>query len=299
MSTENPLDSTATESTTEATTTETTTETTPNSETVTETNALYGDLNVEWPEGTEDYLMKEPSIKPFVGKDGKLNNAALLKSYHETKKSYGKDRALLPDENSSEEQISEFWNKLGASSEIEDYNQELEEGATLKQPFMDELKKFAHENRLPVETVKKLTGFIDGQAKLNDTTLTEVHNATIVEGLEKVKVEYGQAYESNINLAKKVLDTFATGDEREIFNNPAIGANPAVIKTLVNIGKKMFSEGTHHGESRPDGALSPEDAQEAINTVMGDKNHPFFNKNHPNHKIANAKMLKLYEMKRG
>jgi len=260
--------------------------------------SIYGDKTVEWPEGTEDTLKNEPSLKPFVGDDGKVNTANLLKSYFHTKKMQGVDKAVLPTENSSDEEIQEFFNKLGASSDAEAYKITRAEDSSMGEAFVGNLQKFAHENKLPLPVAKKLSEFMETQAKSGMEETAKSRTATIAEGLQGVKDQMGAAYEHKIGLAKRVLSE-VVGDPELIkaFNNPEVGSNPAVLKTMMMIGEKLFKEDGFKGGDNNQGMLSPEEAQDKINEILGDKNDPYHKSEHPSHAKAQKDMLKLFEMR--
>ncbi len=261
-------------------------------------DSIYGDRTVEWPEGTEDVLKNEPSLKPFVGTDGKLNVANLLKSYHHTKKMQGTGKEVLPTENSTDEEIQSFWNKLGANSESDAYKNERGEDAVMDIKLEEALQKFSHENRLPVDVAKKLHGFMEEQAKTGMDAHSVAREEKIIEGLQGVKTKMGAAYGHKLGLAKRVLSEIVGNDDlTKAFDNPEIGSNPAVLETLMVIGEKLFKEDGFKGNDNQAGVYSPEDAQDKINEVMGDASHPYNKPEHPSHPKAQKDMLKLFEMK--
>jgi hypothetical protein len=262
--------------------------------------SIYGDLAVEWPEGLADDLKNEPSLKPFVGKEGKVNTAALLKSYHETKKAFGKDKVILPDDTFDADRTKEFWGKLGAKDSADQYEVKVAEGSLLQEKFVNDMKTFAAENHIPVGTVQKMADFMEAQSLTAKTESDESFNTKIAESLEPIKKEYGAAYDLNINMAKRVINEVSglSDDEKAIFSDPTIGSNPSVIKILVNIGKKLFKEDGIQGTS-DSGLLSPEQAQDEINKIYNDKSHVFHNSRAAGHQEAQKKMLRLFSMKSG
>jgi len=260
--------------------------------------SIYGDRTVAWPEGMEDVLKNEPSLKPFVGDDGALNVANLLKSYHHTKKMQGVDKTSLPTENSTEEELQEFHNKLGASSEIDAYKIEAIENSNLEADFTGALQKFAHENKLPVGVAKQLNTFMETQAASGVEAAKAANAKSITDGLDTVKKEMGSAYDSKLSLAKRVINDLVADEElTKAFKDPALGSHPAVLKTLMKIGEKLYKEDGFKGaDNRPD-VYSPEEAAGKITDILGDANHAYNKPEHPSHAKAQKDMLKLFEMK--
>jgi hypothetical protein len=261
--------------------------------------SIYGDTKVVWPDNTEDYLKNEPSIKPFVDKEGKLNTANLLKSYHETKKMIGKDKVILPNKNSTDEEVQDFWNKIGASSKVEDYNIPENKESKLDTDFKKSLSEFAHKNKVPLAIAEKMALFMEGKASEGIEKEVEERKTKITEGLDAVKKEFGAAYDSKINIAKRLLnDVLGKGELRDSFNDPEVGSNPVILRTLVAIGEKLFKEDGFSGKDNA-AAYSPAEASEQINNILMDKAHAYNNPMHPNHEKATKDMLKLFEAKRG
>lgn len=259
--------------------------------------ALYGEIKVQWPEGFADELKGEASLKSFVNEKGEINIPNLAKSFIHTKKQMGKDKAVLPNENSPEEEVNQFWEKLGYKANKEEYIIDNIEESKLEEKFVTDLKEFAHANRIPLETANKLAGFLNGQAVEGDKQSIESRADEIEAGLNTVKEEFGKAYGQKLALAQRVLnDTIKDPAVLDAFKDPEVGSNPAVIKALVAIGESLYREDGFGGGDTGN-LLSPSEAEEKINSIRGDKNHPYNLPKHPGHDGAVKKMMKLFEMK--
>ena len=260
--------------------------------------ALYGELKVAWPEGIEDGLKGEPSLKSFINEKGEVNYANLAKSFVHTKKQMGVDKVVLPTENSTDEEINEFYEKIGYKANKEEYTIDPIEESKLDEDFLGKVKDFAHENRIPVATANKMAQFLNEQAGEGDTQSVAATEASIEAGLDEVKAEYGQAFDSKLNVAKRVLNEVVKDENiLKAFNDPAVGSNPNIIRALVNIGEKLYSEDGFTGGGAERNVFSPAEAQEKINAIMGDASHPYNKSGHPGHGDAVKKMMKLFEMK--
>jgi len=259
--------------------------------------ALYGEIKVSWPEGIDDGLKSEASLKSFVDGDGNINYANLAKSFVHTKKQMGMDKAVLPHENSSDDEINDFWSKLGFQPDKELYSLKEVPETKLEESFMKSFKDFAHDNKMPVGTADKLAEFLNGQIIEGEKEAEESQTVSITEGVDQVKQEYGQAYDQKINLAKRVIqDVISDPEISKVFDDPMIGSNPAVIRAMIKVGEKMFSEDSFRGNTTTD-LFSPAEADEKINQIMGDKSHAYHKPTHPSHGDAVKKMMKLFEMK--
>lgn len=259
--------------------------------------SIYGDLKVNWPDAMDQELMNEPMLKPFINKEtGNVEMANLLKSYSHTKKMVGSNKVTLPTENSTDLEKTEFWEKLGFIRDEAEYKMDAGEETLLDEAFVGDLKKFARENHMPLDTAKKMVEFMEVQSKIGNERETAGSTETIAEGLNSLKTEYGMAYDSNLTLAKRVLNEVVEDPSvMEAMKDPSVGSNPAVIKALVAIGKKVFAEDGLKGNQNS-GMVSPDDASRKVNEMMADKAGAYWNKSHPDHTRTVAEALKLREM---
>ena len=261
-------------------------------------NELYGELDVKWPEAFDDGLKSEALLAPFINKEsGEVEVANLLKSYTHTKRMVGSNKTTLPTENSTDLEKQEFWEKLGYVRDENEYKMDRAEDSLLDEALATDLKTFARENHMPLETAKKMMGFLEGQAKTVSERETTAGTEGIQAGLDGLKTEYGMAYESNLNVAKRVLSEVVQDESvMEAMNDPRVGSNPAVIKALVSIGKKVFAEDGLKGTTG-DGLISPDDATRKINEIMADKKGAYWNNSHPDHNRIVKEVNGLYTMK--
>jgi len=267
---------------------------------------LYGDLHdkIEWPEGFPDDLKVSPAVKPFVGQDGKINLTNLAKSYIHTKKLVGnKDAVTIPNENSTDEERAEFYKKLGYEPDLEQYKIELPENSKVTPEFAESIKAFMHKNYVPPKVANELVKFLEGETENTAKAQAEAQAAAIKSNIDSLKQEFGSAFDETITLTKRFIKE-AAGDDAsliEAFSDPQIGSNPVIVKLLAKAAKEAYSEDSSFvpGSRTVSGRLSPADAINEINTIRGDKSHPFNNSNHPGYADAQKKMLELYRMKNG
>jgi len=262
--------------------------------------SIYGELQVKFPEGMDETLREEPSLKGFVDREsGEINYSNLMKSYVHGQKQVGMNKAVLPTENSSPEELDAFYEKLGYKPNEVDYTLNRAEESKLSEDRVTALKTFARENRMPLAQAQKLVEMMEGNANSDLDNAASVTAESIKSDLEGLKTEWGQAYEPNVAIATRVLNEVVNDEAiKAVFADPRIGSNPAVIKALAAIGQKLFKEDGFQGKPS-DGALSPADADIEINEIMGDRKGAYWNKSHPSHADVVAKVGKLFKMKEG
>ena len=262
-------------------------------------NSIYGDLEVKWPEGFEEGLKNDPSLKPFVDQEGNISYNNVMKSYVHGKKQFGKEKIVLPTDKSSKEEIDEFYSKLnGYDPVIENYKVEVDaEKSSLDGEFIEGIRNFAHENRLSPAIAAKLHGFLSDRVEVDTESETAELQRIQEESFTALKKEWGGAYDSRVVAAKEVIAEYFSEDEQLMaaFEDPAVGDNPVVLKILGTIGAKLFKEVTFGGEGNT--SMTPNDVERQIAAIMGDSSHAYHNANHAEHKHASADMMKLYELR--
>lgn len=257
---------------------------------------------MEWAKEVDGDVLKEPSLKPFVGPDGQINLGNVLKSYVHTKKQVGKQGVQIPDENATEEQINDFYAKLGYIAEPDAYKGEVKrsEDSAISEEEHKAILDGLHSQKVPVATAKKIVAQLEENKATQEKALIDSKMDEIEQGVEQLRTEWGQAFEKNVGIASKVLKQF-TEDSPEVFKaiaeNPEIANHPALIKVFSAIGSKIYDEGDFKGPNFSSGAMTPSEATEQINQIKSDMKGPYWNKSHPSHKDAVAKMKKLYEYK--
>lgn len=262
--------------------------------------SIYGDLEVKFPEGLDAEVQNSTFLQPFVDKEsGDINYANMMKSYVHAQKNMNKSKVTLPGEDATDTELDEFYSKLGYKVDESEYVLEKGEESVMSDEQLQGLKKFARENRMPLEQAKKLVNYVEGSMKTSMDSSAQATAAQIKEGLDNLQTEWGQAYESKLGVAKKVLEDFSDEGIMEQFKDPRVGSNPGVIKFLNKLGEKLYKEDGFKGDSDGSGALSPAEAQEEINNIMSDKSGPYWNKSDARHADTVKKVNRLYQMKTG
>lgn len=259
--------------------------------------SIWDGIDVKLPEGLDDGTRESTFLKPFVDKEsGEVNYGNLMKSYVHSQKSMNSSKVVIPGENASPEELDEFHSKLGYVSDEGEYKLDRAEESVLSEEQVADVKKFAREHRMPVKQAQALVNYMESKTSESVKMSTEATASQITEGLNGLKTEWGQAYEQKLGNAQRVL-TEVVADESvmEVFKDPRVGSNPAVIKALAKIGEGLFKEDGIKGQAA--GAMSPSEAQAEINKIMDDPR--YWDKNNPSQKDLVAKTMKLREMIKG
>jgi hypothetical protein len=261
---------------------------------------MYGDLadKIEWPEGLEDDIKTSPSVRPFIGKDGKINYPALAKSYVHTKSKVGAQGVQVPSDTSPQEEWDEYFEKVGWTREIEGYTLKAPEGTELTEDTLKAITTKLHDARIPPKQAQKVLESLHELTKTGLDTSVEKMQQEIAEGINGLKKEWGAAFDQKVGLAKKVISSFGDeGIKQMVKEDPSLGSNPAFIKFLHNIGNKFYGEDGIPGKGMGDYALSPTEASEQINMILGNMDDPYHKPSHPSYNDRVKHVQKLFSYK--
>lgn len=245
-----------------------------------------------WMDGLDNDLRQNPSITKFK------DPASLAKSYVNLEKMVGKDKIPVPNEKSSQEEWDMLYSRLGRPGVPENYRLpevELPEGfPEIPDDAVKNFKQVAFEKGLTDRQAGELyKWYMETEAQnfkqMSENRLNERSSAE-----KTLRKEWGKAFEGNLDMLGGLIDKYGGNEVREALNVTGAGNNPAIAKFLLNVAKNL-SEDALGGKGRPS-TMSPEEAETAINGIMGNKEHPYWNKMHPEHKAALEKMKSLYQM---
>ena len=181
-------------------------------------------------------VLSEPCLKPI--KDVKV----LVKNYVNAQKMIGKDKVIIPSEQSSPEDIESFWRKLGKPESVEKYELSAPEETALDKNIYQEIKGFAYDNNILPNQAKKLMGFIEDYEKKQDKLFLENKKLEIEESINNLKEEWGSAFENNVSTANSVLKEFSDEETINYFKETGIVNDTKFAKLLNKIGKSIYKE---------------------------------------------------------
>jgi len=242
-----------------------------------------------WERLPSEDLKAAPSLQNFKTMEG------LAKSYLSAQRMLGNSphAVIVPDDNSTDEERAEFYEKVGRPETPEGYEFKPPEGLEEKGLNWNEemAKGFANKAHELGLSKKQAEGLMDWHSALTlesfqsaDEQLAQERQAAE----SQLKKEWGNAYQANVDLANRIVQKF---DPEQKLIEAGLGNNPELVRLFASIGKaisedKLIAEQATH---------TPAAAMQQVNAIMGDMNHPYHNPEHPGHKDAVAKVAELYE----
>jgi hypothetical protein len=262
--------------------------------------SIWGDVEVNWPEGVEDSIKEEAVLKAYVNpEDGEFNIPNVIKSLVHAKRAVGHDKVSIPTDESTDDEWSSFHEKVfGTPEDFENYNVEVSEDSVLDETVLNTLAEEMHALRIPEGAATEIISLLDDKLQELIATSDEEDFNDTQAGINELKEEWGDGFNRNLGFAQKVVTTFGDEDLGTYLKESGLGNDPEIIRLLSNIGSKLYTEDALVGVARQEGFnITPEEAAARIAKVQEDPNHPYWNKESGQHDLAQKEMHKLFKAK--
>lgn len=257
-----------------ATTTDTTTTTTPDPATT----------EVDWKSGLND------DLRGFVENKGFKDPSAMIDSYKNFEKLMGapKDRILKLPESAEAPEWNDIYNRLGRPEKAEEYKLDA---------FQDEkLREFNrqafHEAGLTTTQVDKLAAKWGEFFNQRNQEIADEAAQRDIQGDQKLKQEWGQAYNQNIEIGKRAARELGIDGDAIDGIQKALGFEKT-MKLMTSLGQKL-GEGEFVSGNSTTNILSPQGAKAKIDTLMRDQD--FVKRYMSGDTAAREQMSRLHQM---
>ena len=195
---------------------------------------------------------------------------------------------LRPDD----DRMDEFYNSLGRPESADKYGiPELPEGVDIDQDSVALFRGIAHDAGLSQKQFEQVVSRMsEGSAQGRQAQVQQRDSE-----LQGLKGEWGLAFEQNIAMAEKVRQEFFPH-----IDIPVVQLDVNSIKSMHTLAKSMLGEGANFTLAQgASDVMTPSEADQQINEILGNREHAYWDQTHPGHKAAVDKVLKLHEYKRG
>ena len=272
--------------------------TTPSTETVQPTATLNtvakSDTPItpsSWKESISEEFRSDPSIEKFTEID------ALAKSYINATKMIGQDKVVIPNNNSTDDQWSEVYSKLGRPETADQYKLNVksdvvnfDEGAI--KSFAEQSHKLGLNNKQAEGILEFYKNNMEGTAQQSkiDTETAQV------QAEQQLRQEWGRDFEGKVKQAGALAKANINSDvlDMKLQDGTRVGDHPEIIKGFAKIAGMMSEDKIVSTES--ENVDTMKDIQSEITTLTTDTNSPYWNKNHPDHDKVVQQVYTLREM---
>jgi hypothetical protein len=226
--------------------------------------------------------------------------AAAIKSAIHFEKVARDKNALVRPEKGKEKDWS-GWEELGWIKDPAQYTfeepKDLPKGMLYDKGLDEELRKFAHENRIPLATARAARDLIlSGQKKQFEAFVGEGAKSA-AELKETLVKEWGADYQTNTELARRAVEVLAVDPLQGRQLDQIMGA-PGLVKLFHNIATKIGEQALPAAGGTPPMAMTPAAARAERLRLEADKGwlKTFQDARDPQHAGAVARRAQLLEL---
>ena len=244
-----------------------------------------------WKEAIPEELRNDPNISKFTELE------ALAKSYVNATRMIGQDKVAVPNNNSTDDQWNEVYDKLGRPESPDKYQLDIKsEAVPLDEGAIKSFAENAHQLGLNNKQAQGILEFyknsMEGSLQQNQVDM-ETAQANTEQELRK---EWGRAYEDNIKKAGAVAKANMDANilDMQLKDGTRLGDHPAVIKGFANIANLMSEDKLVSTES--ENVSQGIDYDSEISKIVNDRDGPYWNKAHPDHDKIVQKVFNLRTM---
>ena len=223
--------------------------------------------------------------------------AGLMKSYIHASGMVGKDKVSLPHETWTDDQYSDFYNKIGRPEDIKEYNIEnnVTKGIEKNEEFFNALKESAYKAGLAPKQAQQMSDFFNNFLGDSVTKNNEMNQVASDAEAGKLKQEWGDAYDQKNQRAFRALQDFASKEEIQDMSDKGLLQQPSIARLFSKIADAMGEDSLKVKGGQIFGKTSEELVQEIESYYKA--GHPFVTKGHPEQKFYREKMMKLQAAK--
>jgi len=228
-----------------------------------------------WKASVNTDLRNSPLLQKFDDTPEGLNKA--LESHVNLEKLLGHEKVPIPKDVND----TEGWNRFSKAMGIPD----KAEGYKLGDPKLpDSMKgmtidknKFAEVVHAHKLTPSQAQGLWKAYNDINMESYSKAmkeHEGKMVDTVNRLKGEWGDAYETNVELGQTVINKFSDDQEMNDYLTATLSQDPRGVKFLAKIGDQ-FAENKIGEFSMKKFSLGPEQAMAEIQKIIKDPKHPY------------------------
>ena len=244
-----------------------------------------------WKDSISEDFRNDPNIEKFTEID------ALAKSYINATKMIGQDKLVIPNNNSTEDQWNEVYEKLGRPESADKYALD----AKSETVSMDEnaVKSFAEQSHKLGLNNKQAQGILEFYKNNMEGTVqqSKIDTETAqVQAEQQLRQEWGRDFEGKVKQAGALAKANINPEvlDMELKDGTRVGDHPEIIKGFAKIAGMMSEDKIISTES--ENIDSTKDIESEIASIVNDRQGPYWNKSHPDHDKMVQQVYTLREM---
>ena len=244
----------------------------------------------DWKANLSDEIRADKSLENIKDIEG------LAKSYVHAQKLVGSDKIPVPNKFATEKDWDAVYEKLGRPADATGYKYDLPEDKNLDAEALNNFSTQAHKLGL-------LPGQANGVVQFYNEAMSKVQQeqdnvavAAREASTSELKKEWGQAYDQKVSQAANLAQSVGANEllNANMADGTKLGDHPVMIKAFAQLAGKMGEDSIT--QSSGPTYQTPAQLEKDIGELTA-PNSAYWDKNHPNHKIAVAEVLALREQK--
>jgi len=273
-------------------------ETTETTTTTTETPPVpLVDADGKFSENFKDSLPEEIRGEKILDNLGDFHGA--MKQLIHAQKQIGKEKVVLPNEKSTENDWNMFYDQIGRPKTWQDYKfvkdeslpEEIYDDA-LRDKFLEGYYKAGGSQKL----LDYLNAFENERLKSGLESMQAQRDKELREVTEALKAKWGAAYDQRLHLANLMVnENSEEGEERDMVLS-IIGNNPIVADFLANIAKKFTEDRAITGSMKTPTPSEAKAEAEKLRMTPGYLDGKLFDSNPTRYNEITKKIQELYEV---
>jgi hypothetical protein len=196
----------------------------------------------------------------------------------------------VPGEDAEAGEVDSFFIKLGRPKDPEGYTAKGRED----DPQFEEIRKSAFEMKL---TNKQFTDMYARRATFLDE-VHKAHEANTTKWAQDLKEKYGDGVKDVVERAEGMVEQLIDPGLKKQLDAMGLLKHPGMVNMMTKIADALDEESISKifGGRAPAPVQHAGTAQQQIDEIMGNKEHPYFNRTDPGHEDAVQKVAQLYKV---
>lgn len=219
-----------------------------------------------------------PTMQKFADTKEGFNEA--VKSHLSLEQMLGHDKVPIPKGADDAEGWSRFSKAMGVPDKADGYGlPDAEIPGELKNlNILDkrQVAELAHSLKLTPGQAKGVWDAFVSKSKESYSAAVQEKQKQMTEVVNRLRGEWGDAYDTNVELGQMVINKFADEKEAQDFITATLLQSPYGVKFLAKVGGQ-FAENKIGDFGYKKFSLTPDQAQSEIDTILRDSNHPYNN----------------------
>lgn len=230
-----------------------------------------------WKDTLRPDLKSSPFVQKFDDSPDGLNKA--LESYGNLEKLLGHEKVPIPKDINDVEGWNRYSKAMGIPDKAEGYglpNANIPE--SMKDLVLDK-NKFAdimHAHKVHPHAVKGIWEAYQKMAIDSYQGAMDKHKAKLTENVNRLRGEWGDTYDTNIELGQTVINKFSDSQEMNDYLTSTLSQDPMGIKFLAKLGNQ-FAENKIGEFQMKRFSMAPAEAQAEIDKMVRDLEGPYMN----------------------